>query len=137
MSPPPEVESEIPVQLFEVTTDFLLSVIGPPLLRRALAESPGSTFRFDGWSDSVYLDAERGALDVVFTGGAAPPPLRTEPLFEDGYSLLLAADHPLAKTAAPSLDAYLDCDHVIVNIAEARQGTAVVEALGQELDLLA
>ena len=37
------------------------------------AESPGSTFRFDGWSDSVFLDAERGALEVVFTGEVAPP----------------------------------------------------------------
>ena len=57
------------------TTDFLLSVIAPPLVRQALAQSPGSTFRFDGWSDTVYLDAERGALDIVFTFGTAPPPL--------------------------------------------------------------
>ena len=115
------------------SSDFLLSAIAPPLLRQALAESPNSTYRFDGWGDSVYLDAERGALDVVFTGGAAPPPLRTEALFEDGYSCLLAADHPLAGRDAPTLDAYLDRDHVIVNIAEARQGTIDIRlnALGR------
>ena len=104
------------------STDFLLSVIAPPLLRQALAQSPGSTFRFDGWSDTVYLDAERGALDIVFTFGAAPPPLRSEPLFEDSFSCLLSSEHPLAKAAKPTLDAYLDCDHVIINIAEGRQG---------------
>ncbi len=104
------------------SSDYLLSVIAPPLLRQALAQSPGSTFRFDGWSDTVYLDAERGALDIIFTGGAAPPPLRSEPLFEDSYSCLLSAEHPLARAAKPTLDAYLDCDHVIINIAEARQG---------------
>jgi DNA-binding transcriptional LysR family regulator len=116
------------------SSDFLLSVIAPPLLRQALAQSPGSTFRFDGYSDTVYLDAERGALDIVFTAtGAAPPPLRSEPLFEDSYSCLLSAEHPLARAAEPTLDAYLDCDHVIINIAEARQGTVDIRlgALGR------
>jgi DNA-binding transcriptional LysR family regulator len=104
------------------STDFLLSVIAPPLLRQALAQSPGSTFRFDGWTDAVYLGAERGALDIVFTFGAAPPPLRSEALFEDNFSCLISAEHPLTRATQPTLDAYLDCDHVIINIAEARQG---------------
>jgi DNA-binding transcriptional LysR family regulator len=114
-------------------TDFLLSVIAPPVLRQALAQSPGSTFRFDGWSDAVYLDAERGAVDIVFTFGAAPPPLHSEPLFEDSFSCLLSAEHPLATAAEPRLDAYLDCDHAIVNIAEARQGALDIRlgALGR------
>ena len=115
------------------STDFLLSVIAPPLLRQALAQSPSSTFRFDGWSDTVYLDAERGALDIVFTFGAAPPPLRSEPLFEDSFSCLLSSEHPLATAAKPTLDAYLDCDHVIINIAEGRQGVIDIRlgALGR------
>ena len=115
------------------STDFLLSVIAPPLVRHALAESPRSTFRFDGWSDTVYLDAERGALDIVFTFGTAPPPLRSEPLFEDSFSCLLSAEHPLAKAGQPTLDAYLDCDHVIINIAEGRQGAVDIRlgALGR------
>jgi DNA-binding transcriptional LysR family regulator len=116
------------------SSDFLLSVIAPPLLHQALAQSPGSTFRFDGWSDTVYLDVQRGALDIVFTAtGAAPPPLRAEPLFEDSYSCLLCAEHPLARAGEPTLDAYLECDHVIINIAEARQGTLDIRlgALGR------
>jgi DNA-binding transcriptional LysR family regulator len=115
------------------SSDYLLSVIAPPMLRRVLARSPGSTLRFEGWSETVYFDAERGALDLVFTGGAAPPPLRSEPLFEETYSCLLSADHPLAQTDQPTLDAYLDCDHVIVNIFEARQGAIDIRlgALGR------
>ena len=107
------------------STDFLLSVIAPPLVRQALAQSPSSTFRFDGWSDTVYLDAE--------PGGAAPPPLRSEPLFEDSFSCLLSAEHPLARAGEPTLDAYLDCDHVIINIAEGRQGAVDIRlgALGR------
>jgi len=110
-----------------------MRTIAPPLLRQALAQSPGSTFRFDGWSDTVYLDAERGALDIVFTFGAAPPPLRSEPLFEDNFSCLLSSEHPLARAAKPTLDAYLDCDHVIINIAEGRQGAVDIRlgALGR------
>jgi DNA-binding transcriptional LysR family regulator len=111
------------------SSDYLLSVIAPVLLRRLLAQSPASTLRFDGWSQSVYHDAERGAIDLLFTGGVAPPPLRSEPLFEDSYSCLLSADHPLAQTDLPTLDAYLDCDHVIIDIAEGRQG-AVDSRLG-------
>ena len=128
----PRIESLLSVEPFDprnarhtfrlAGTDFLLSVIAPPLLRQALARSPGSTFRFDGWSHTVYLDAERGALDVVFGFAVAPPPLRSEPLFDDSFSCLLSAKHPLARGAAPTLDSYLDCDHVIVNIAEGRQG---------------
>jgi DNA-binding transcriptional LysR family regulator len=106
-----------------VGSDYLLSLIAPPLLHRVLAQSPASTLRFDAWSDSAHHDAERGAVDVVFTGGPAPPPLRSVPLFEDNYACLLSADHPLAQTDQPTtLNDYLDCDHVIINIAEARQG---------------
>ncbi len=104
------------------SSDYLLSEIAPGLLRRVLAQSPGSTFRFDSWSDTVHLDAERGAVDLLFTGGVAPPPLRSEPLFEDSYACLLSAGHPLAQTDPPTLDAYLSCDHVVVNLIGGRQG---------------
>jgi len=115
------------------SSDFLLTLIAPSLLRRVLAQSPASTLRFEGWSDTVYLDAERGAFDIVFTGGTAPPPLRSESLFDESYSCVLSADHPLAQTDQPTLGAYLDCDHVIVNIFEARQGAIDIRlgALGR------
>jgi DNA-binding transcriptional LysR family regulator len=104
------------------SSDYLLSAIAPALLRHVLAHSPGSTFRFDSWSDTVYLDAERGAVDLLFTGGVAPPPLRSEPLFEDSYVSLLSASHPLARTDPPTLDTYLSCDHVVINLVGGRQG---------------
>jgi DNA-binding transcriptional LysR family regulator len=104
------------------SSDYLLTVVAPPLLKRVLADSPESTLRFDGWSDTAYHDAERGTLDLVLTGGIAPPPLQSQPLFDDTYSCLLSRQHPLARSNRPTLGAYLDCQHVIVNIADARQG---------------
>jgi DNA-binding transcriptional LysR family regulator len=113
-------------------TDYVLSVIGPPLVRRVLAQSPGSTLHFGGWHESVYQDVERGGLDLAFAGGAAPPPLRSEPLFDDRYVCLMSAGHPLASADALTLREYLDCDHVVVNVLGGRQGAVDtrLEALG-------
>jgi DNA-binding transcriptional LysR family regulator len=55
-------------------------------------------------------------------------------LFADRYVCVLCADHPLAGCGgAPALADYLDCRHVIVDIAEARQGALDIrlEALGR------
>ncbi|MGH3279797.1 MAG: LysR substrate-binding domain-containing protein [Trebonia sp.] len=85
--------------------DYVLSVIGPPLVRRVLVQSPAVTLHFGGWHEGVYQDVERGALDLAFTGGAAPPPLRSEPLFDDRYVCVMSAGHPLAaaiRAAAPT-----------------------------------
>ena len=114
-------------------TDYVLSVLGPALVRSALAQAPAVTLHFAGWHEGVYHDAERGALDVAFTGGAAPPPLRSEPLFEDRYVCVMSAGHPLAANRTLTLSDYLDCDHVVVDVLAGRQGAVDtrLEALGR------
>jgi DNA-binding transcriptional LysR family regulator len=114
-------------------TDYVLSVVGPPLVRRVLAQSPESALHFSGWHEGIYQDVERGALDIAFTGGAAPPPLRSERLFEDRYVCVMSAGHPLAAAGTLTLQDYLDCDHVVVNMAGGRQGglDTRLEALGR------
>lgn len=82
-----------------------------------------SPLHFAGWHEGVYHDVERGALDLAFTGGAAPPPLRSEPLFDDRYVCVMSAGHPLAANGALTLGDYLDCDHVVVDVLTGRQGT--------------
>jgi DNA-binding transcriptional LysR family regulator len=114
-------------------TDYVLSVIGPPLVRRVLIQSPAATLHFGGWNERTYHDAETGALDLAFTGGAAPPPLRSEPLFDDRYVCVMSAGHPLAVAGPLTLADYLACDHVVVDVLAGRQGTVDtrLEALGR------
>jgi len=112
-------------------TDYVVSIVGPPLLERVFGESPQSTVRFGAWNHAVFDDLARGALDLVLSGAAPPPPLRFEPLFEDRYVCALSAEHPSAGKAALSLDEYLECAHAVVDIADGRQG-----AVDQRLDAL-
>jgi DNA-binding transcriptional LysR family regulator len=114
-------------------TDYVLSVIGPPLVRRVLAQSPAAALHFAVWHEGTYRDIGRGALDLAFTGGAAPPPLRSEPLFDDRYVCVMSAGHPLAGVGTLTLGDYLDCDHVVVDVLAGRQGTVDtrLEALGR------
>jgi DNA-binding transcriptional LysR family regulator len=114
-------------------TDYVLSVIGAPLARRVLSQSPASTLHFAVWNESVYSDVERGAVDIAFTGGAAPPPLRSEPLFDDRYVCVMSAGHALAAARSLTLEDYLACDHVVVDVLAGRQGTidTRLDALGR------
>jgi DNA-binding transcriptional LysR family regulator len=114
-------------------TDYVLSVIGPPLVRRVLTQSPAVTLHFGGWHAGVHHDVERGVLDLAFIGGAAPLPLRSEPLFDDRYVCVMSAGHPLAAAGPLTLGDYLACDHVVVDVLAGRQGTVDtrLEALGR------
>jgi DNA-binding transcriptional LysR family regulator len=114
-------------------TDYVLSVIGPPLVRHVLAQAPAVTLHFAGWHEGTGHDVERGALDLAFTGGAAAPPLRSEPLFDDRYVCVMSAGHPLAAKSTLTLEDYLDCDHVVVDILAGRQGAVDtrLDALGR------
>lgn len=114
-------------------TDYMLAVIAPPLLRAALAQSPGSTLHFGGWHDGTYPDADRGALDIVFSGPAARHSLRSERLFDDRPVCVMSAGHPLSAAGTIALPDYLDCDHVVIDLHAGRQASfdTRVEALGR------
>jgi DNA-binding transcriptional LysR family regulator len=103
-------------------TDYTVSVVSGALLRRIFEQSPGSTLRFEPWHHAVFGDAEHGLIDLLVHGGQAPPPLRSQVLFEEGYVCLVASDHPLAQRSAVSLEEYLQCAHVVINVTDGRQG---------------
>src|ERR1019366_6237884 len=50
------------------------------------------------------------------------PPLRSEHLFEDHFVCLLSSEHTLATRPQITLEEYLACSHVVVNIADGQQG---------------
>ncbi|SEL31345.1 LysR family transcriptional regulator [Streptacidiphilus jiangxiensis] len=103
-------------------TDYTVSVLSGALLGRVFEQSPGSTVLFSRWHHAVFADAEHGLVDLLVHGGTPPPPLRTRTLFEEGYSCLMSAHHPLARRPALSLQDYLDCAHVVVDVTDGRQG---------------
>ncbi|WP_194906726.1 LysR family transcriptional regulator [Catenulispora rubra] len=118
-------------------TDYTVSVLSGALLAQVFAQSPGSTVLFSRWHHTVFADAEHGMVDLLVHGGTAPPPLRSQALFEEGYACLVASNHPLARSKARSkavsLADYLDCAHVVVDVTDGRQGHVdrSLEALGR------
>jgi DNA-binding transcriptional LysR family regulator len=103
-------------------TDYTIAVLGPALFQQVFQQSPNSTLQFEAWHHAVFHDIERGVIDLIFHGGAAPPPLRSEQLFEDHFVCLLSSEHTLATRPQITLEEYLACSHVVVNIADGQQG---------------
>lgn len=114
-------------------TDYTVSVLSGALLGRLFAQSPGSTVFFSRWHHTVFSDAEHGMVDLLIHGGAPPPPLRSQALFEEGYACLVSSSHPLAQSSDVSLADYLECAHIVVDVADGRQGHVDrrLEALGR------
>jgi DNA-binding transcriptional LysR family regulator len=88
------------------------------LFQRVFQQSPHSTLRFEAWHDAVFGDLERGAIDLVFYAVAPPPGIRVELLFEERFVCLMSRDHPLAGHERITLDDYLGCSHVVINILD-------------------
>lgn len=103
-------------------TDYTVSVLSGALLARVFEQSPGSTVLFSRWHHAVFSDAEHGMVDLLVHGGSAPPPLRSQVLFEEDYACLVAGHHPLAGSSAVSLRDYLECAHIVVDVADGQQG---------------
>jgi DNA-binding transcriptional LysR family regulator len=114
-------------------TDYTISVLSGALLQQVVDQSPGSTLRFERWHHAVFSDAEHGLIDLLIHGGTAPPPLRSSVLFEEGYACLVASEHRLAQRPALSLDDYLQCAHVVIDVTDGRQGHVdrKLESLGR------
>ncbi|WP_433559355.1 LysR family transcriptional regulator [Pseudonocardia xinjiangensis] len=105
-------------------TDYPITVFGPALFRRVVDQAPQSTLTFSAWHPAVFDDLERGAVDVVFFGVAPPQHLCTRHLFTEPFVCVLSANHPLAARRRLSLQEYLDCAHVVVDVHDGTQ-TAV------------
>lgn len=109
---------------FRVTaTDYSLRVIGSAVATRVLRHSPRSRFLFRPWHDHVFDDVERGATDLAFRAVAAPRSLHSEPLFEEPFFCVMAADHPMSHHEQLTLDEYLACTHISIDLADGGQPT--------------
>lgn len=102
-------------------TDYPATVFSPDLFRRIFAASPHSTLIFTGWHSDVFDDLERGIVDLVFYGAAPPRHLHKQQLFTEQFVCVLSADHPLATQEQLTLQDYLDCSHVVVDVHDGSQ----------------
>jgi DNA-binding transcriptional LysR family regulator len=97
-------------------TDYATTILGPALFQQVFRQAPRATLSFGQWHDEVFDDLERGQVDLVFYGLAPPAGLRSEELFEERFVCVMSPGHPLSQHTRITLDDYLQCAHVIVNI---------------------
>lgn len=102
-------------------TDYIATVFGTALARRVLASSPGSSLTFTAWHGSAVEDLETGKVDLAVLGSAPPRRLRSRPLFADPLLCVMDAGHPLARSQQLTLEQYLACAHVIVDVTDEGQ----------------
>ncbi|MDT8912570.1 LysR family transcriptional regulator [Amycolatopsis sp. PS_44_ISF1] len=85
--------------------DGLVPALAPRLINRIAAEAPDVRLRFAA-QDSKEPDQLRdGSLDLeIGLAGPVPPDLVTRPLFPDHFVALVAADSPLGRAPALTVD---------------------------------
>lgn len=102
-------------------TDYPALLFGGALFGRVFTASPQSTLIFTAWHTRVFDDLEHGTVDVVFAGVAPPRHLRFQHLFAETFTCAMSVDHPLAGRSQLTLEEYLGCAHVVVDVFDGSQ----------------
>lgn len=103
------------------SSDYIATVLAPPLYQRVRAASPTSTVRFRHWHAGVFDEIDSGELDLVFFGGPDPPGLKVARLFTERFVCVVDRNHALAGGDGFDLDTYLGCRHVAIDIDTGQQ----------------
>jgi DNA-binding transcriptional LysR family regulator len=102
-------------------TDYPLLLFLHQVAREVNKLSPHSTLRIESSRDAVFDDILHGRVDLSFYVAAPPAAFRHEVLFEDICVCVMSADHPLAKRKRLTLDQYLRCSHLVIDIIDGEQ----------------
>ncbi|MDX6442623.1 MAG: hypothetical protein QOE43_2352 [Gaiellaceae bacterium] len=102
-------------------TDYALLLFLDQVAREVNKLSPRSTLRIESPRDAVFDDVLHGRLDLSFYVAAPPAVFCRELLFEDICVCVMSADHPLAKRERLTLDEYLRCSHLAIDIVDGEQ----------------
>jgi DNA-binding transcriptional LysR family regulator len=102
-------------------TDYALHLFLHQVAREVSTLSPHSALRIESSRDAVFDDMLHGRLDLSFYVAAPPAALRQELLFDDICVCVMSADHPLAKRKRLTLDEYLCCSHLVIDIIDGEQ----------------
>jgi DNA-binding transcriptional LysR family regulator len=101
-------------------TDHACVVVLPDLVRRVSRVAPKSRLEVIPWHDERFEDVEAGRLDLVLDVAGAPPKLNSEILFNDFFVCVVASRHPFKKGRF-TLNEYLKCRHVVVDVLSGQQ----------------
>jgi DNA-binding transcriptional LysR family regulator len=102
-------------------TDYPLLLFLHQVAREVNRLSPHSALRIESPRDAVFDDVLHGRLDLSFYVAAPPAAFRRELLFEDVCVCVMSADNPLAKRKRLTLDEYVLCSHLVIDIIDGEQ----------------
>src|SRR2546423_5364966 len=102
-------------------TDYALLLFLHQVAREVNTLSPHSALRIESPPDSVFDDVAHGRLDLSFYVADPPAGLRQELLFDDVCVCVMSADHPLVKRKRLTLDEYVRCSHLVIDIIDGVQ----------------
>jgi DNA-binding transcriptional LysR family regulator len=102
-------------------TDYPLLLFLHQVAREVNKISPHSTLRIESPPDSVFHDVAHGRLDLSFYVADPPGALRQELLFDDVCVCVMSTEHPHAKRKRLTLDEYVRCSHLVIDIIDGEQ----------------
>ncbi|MGC3982350.1 MAG: LysR family transcriptional regulator [Steroidobacteraceae bacterium] len=95
-----------------VASDYSVNVLLLAVMQRLHREAPGITLEFLSPSEHAASELESGEVDFIIEPEQFTSRSQTgQVLFEDGYSILVAADHPHLSDEI-TLEQYLELGHV-------------------------
>src|SRR6266566_3091221 len=102
-------------------TDYSLLLFLHQVAREVNTLSPNSVLRIESPRGAVFDDVLHGRLDLSFYVAAPPAAFSRELLFEDICVCVMSADNPLAKRKRLTLDEYVRCSHLVIDIIDGEQ----------------
>src|SRR5882724_12588461 len=127
----PQLETLLAAEVFDpataeeryrlAATDYALLLFLHEVAREVNMLSPHSALRIESPRDAVFDDVLHGRLDLSFYVAAPPAAFSQELLFDDICVCVMSADNPLAKPKRLTLDQYLRCSHLVIDIIDGEQ----------------
>src|SRR6266480_3759958 len=102
-------------------TDYSLLLFLHQVAREVNTLSPNSVLRIESPRGAVFDDVLHGRLDRSFCVADPPAAFSRELLFEDICVCVMSADNPLAKRKRLTLDQYVRCSHLVIDIIDGEQ----------------
>ncbi|MEO0442291.1 MAG: LysR family transcriptional regulator [Pseudomonadota bacterium] len=115
-------------QVFRLlVSDYVEGTLISSLVAYLQAHAPGLSLDILTLSDGSFQDLEKGAIDLAINRfDMIPQSFHQRLLWQDSFSCLVAADHPLLHK--PSLPTYLDCAHIWVSKTGIGVGTGMSQS---------